>query len=60
MASLTLSGLEHVYDTLAEAIDRVPEGRGELFLTKLALLLSHELGDPQRVGELIEAALLDL
>ena len=60
MAPLTLSGLEQVYDTLAEAIDRVPDGRGELFLTKLALLLSQELGDPKRIGELIEAAMLDL
>ena len=60
MATLTLSGLEEVYDVLAQAIDRAPDGRSEVFLAKLALLLSQEVGDAARVVALVEVALQDL
>ena len=57
---LTLPGLEAVYDTLAETLDQAPEGKTELLLVKLALLLAQDLGDPARVAELARNALADL
>jgi len=60
MPGLTLPDLESVYDLLAEAIDRAPEGRSELMLTKLVLLLAQELGDPARLEALVASALEDL
>jgi len=60
VGGLSLAALEAGYDALAEAIDRVPEGRSELLLVKLALLLAQEVGDGARVAELIELALRDL
>lgn len=57
---LALPALEAVYDTLAETLDRAPEGRRELLLTKLALLLAQQLGDAGRVAQLAELALQDL
>lgn len=46
---------ETVYEALAETLDHVGEGKRELYLAKLALLLAHEIGDAarvrQRVGE---------
>ena len=52
--------LESTYDLLAEAIDNVPAGTIELMLTKLALLLANELGDPARIQTLVQSALADL
>lgn len=57
---LATAELEQVYDLLAEAIDRAPEGRSELFLVKLALLLAQRLGDRAAFAEQVEAALRDL
>ena len=56
---LSLPDLESTYDVLAEAIDNAPAGASELMLTKLALLLANELGDPQRVQTLVQSALAD-
>ena len=53
MATLSLAGLEQVYDVLAHAVDRAPEGHSEVLLAKLALLLSQEVGDATRVAELV-------
>lgn len=58
--SLTIPGLESVYDALANAIDRAGAQRSELFLVKLALLQAQALGDPVRFGELVETALQNL
>lgn len=58
--ALTLPGLEAVYDTLAETLDQAPEGKTELLLVKLALLLAQDLGDPVRFAELARTALNDL
>lgn len=52
--------VETVYDALAETLDAVGEGKAELFLAKLALLLSHEIGDAPRVLSLIEQARANL
>ena len=57
---LDIAGLETVYDTLAEAIDRVGPEHAPLFLVKLALLNAQALGDAPRFCTLIEAALQDL
>jgi hypothetical protein len=57
---LSLPDLESTYDLLAEAIDNAPAGTSELMLTKLALLLANELGDPARVRALVQSALADL
>jgi len=53
---IAIAGLEEIYDTLALAIDAAPADRRELLLAKLALLLANEIGDPQRVIELIGEA----
>lgn len=58
--TLTIDGLEQVYDQLAQAIDQAGKQHAELFLVKLALLSAKQLGDASVFGELIEAALLDL
>lgn len=60
MPTLSTADLEQVYDTLAEAIDSAAEGRSELFLVKLALLLARELGDRSRFESQVAAALRDL
>lgn len=58
--TLTLSGLEAVYDGLAETLDQAPPEKVELLLVKLALLLAQELGDADRFAALAQAALQDL
>ncbi|MEY2687244.1 MAG: hypothetical protein RL375_1442 [Pseudomonadota bacterium] len=58
--ALPVADLETVYDTLAQAIDRTPPGKSELYLVKLALLMANELGSAQRVADLSDMALLDL
>lgn len=60
MPTLSTADLEQVYDTLAEAIDRAPEGQSERFLVKLALLLARELGDRAAFEAQVAAALRDL
>ena len=57
---LTVPGLEAVYDTLAETLDQAPDGKTELLLVKLALLLAQDLGDPARFAELARCSLDDL
>ena len=57
---LTLAGLESVYDTLAETLDAAPPEQATLLLTKLALLLAQDLGEPLRFAELAKTALRDL
>lgn len=57
---MTPTDVELVYDALAQKIDTVGPEKSELFLAKLALLLSHEIGNPTRVIRLIDAASGDL
>jgi hypothetical protein len=57
---LPIPGLETVYDSLAEAIDRAGEEKAKLFLVKLALLNANALADAQRLRDHIEIALRDL
>jgi len=46
---MTPADVETVYEALAETLDAVGADKRELFLAKLALLLSHDLGDTARV-----------
>ena len=58
--TLTLPGLEAVYDALAMAIDEAGPDKAELFLVKLALLNAQALGEADRFRQQIAAALRDL
>jgi hypothetical protein len=57
---MNTADLERVYDALAEGIDRAPEGKSELMLVKLALLLARELGDRTRFEQQWAIAQRDL
>ena len=58
--SLTIAGLESVYDLLATAIDDVGPDKTELFLVKLALLNANALGDAEQFRAHLAAAAADL
>ena len=58
--TLSLPGLETVYDLLAEAIDTAGPEKAELFLVKLALLNANALGDPAVFEQHLGIALQDL
>ncbi len=58
--TLTIPGLEQVYDALATAIDAAGPEKTELFLVKLALLNAHVLADPAVFQAHIDVALKDL
>lgn len=57
MSSMPFEDLESAYETLATAIDSAGLEREALFLTRLALLLGHELGDIAAFRSAIQAAL---
>jgi len=57
MSSMPFEDLESAYETLAKAIDSAGLEREALFLTRLALLLGHELGDIAAFRSAIQAAL---
>jgi hypothetical protein len=58
--TLTIPGLEQVYDALATAIDAAGPEKTELFLVKLALMNAQALGDPEQFQRHLAAALRDL
>jgi hypothetical protein len=51
------SDFEIAYETLATAIDTAGPEREALFLTRLALVLGHELGDITEFQNAIRTAL---
>lgn len=57
---LPAATLEDFYAAVAEAIDVAGPTREALMLSKLALLLAHELQDPARATALVAEALHDL
>ena len=57
MNPMPFEDLETAYETLATAIDSAGEAREALFLTRLALLLGHELGDIALFQNAIRTAL---
>ncbi|NLY26386.1 MAG: DUF2783 domain-containing protein [Alcaligenaceae bacterium] len=58
--SLSIPGLETVFDSLAVAIDQAGPEKSQLFLAKLALLNANALADENLFQEHIRAALQDL
>jgi hypothetical protein len=58
--TLTIGGLETVYDALATAIDQAGADKAQLFLVKLALLNANALADATLFQQQITAALQDL
>lgn len=56
--SIDVQDLEKVYDSLSFAIDKLPEEKRSLFLTKLVLLLSNEIKDGEKICSLINEALV--
>ena len=57
MSQMPFDDLEAAYETLAFAIDTAGEQREALFLTRLALVLGHELGDIDAFRKAVKAAL---
>jgi hypothetical protein len=57
MSPMPFEDLEAAYEALATAIDSAGEPRETLFLTRLALLLGHELGDITAFRSTIKTAL---
>jgi hypothetical protein len=57
MSPMPFEDFEAAYETLAMAIDSAGPDREALFLTRLALLLGHELGDITAFRNAIQAAL---
>ena len=58
--TLTIGGLETVYDALATAIDQAGADKAQLFLVKLALLNANALADETLFQQQITTALQDL
>ncbi len=57
---MTAAELETVYEALATQLDEIGYGKRDLYLAKLALLLSHEMGNTSRAMDLIREAAQDL
>lgn len=57
---MTPTDIERVYEALAQTLDQVGEDKSELFLIKLALLLSNEIGDAESVLGLVNMARMNL
>ena len=57
MSAMPFEDFETAYETLATAIDQAGPAREALFLTRLALVLGHELGDIAAFRKAIETAL---
>ena len=55
--TMPFEDLETAYETLAMAIDTAGARREALFLTRLALVLGHELGDIAAFRSAIRTAL---
>jgi hypothetical protein len=60
MTQMPFDDLEAAYETLATAIDTAGEPREALFLTRLALVLAHELGDIAAFKRAVQTALEEL
>ena len=58
--TLTIGGLEAVYDALANALDQAGTDKAQLFLVKLALLNANALADEDLFQQHINSALQDL
>lgn len=57
---MTPAEIETVYEALARQIDAIAPDKHALFLAKLALLLSREIGDAERARSLVAEAARNL
>ena len=57
MTTMPAADFETAYETLATAIDTAGPEREALFLTRLALVLGHELGDIAMFQKAVATAL---
>ena len=57
MSAMPFDDFEKAYEALATAIDSAGSERETLFLTRLALVLAHELGDITGFKRAIKTAL---
>jgi hypothetical protein len=57
MSTMPFEDIESAYESLAKAIDAAGVQREALLLTRLALLLGHELGDITAFRKAVRAAL---
>ena len=57
MSTMPSADFETAYETLATAIDEAGPAHEALFLTRLALVLGHELGDVEVFRNAIKTAL---
>ena len=57
MSTMPSADFETAYETLATAIDAAGPEHEALFLTRLALVLGHELGDIAAFEKSVKAAL---
>jgi len=57
MSAMPFEDFETAYETLATAIDQAGPAREALFLTRLALVLGHELSDITVFRKAVAAAL---
>jgi hypothetical protein len=57
MSTMPFEDFETAYETLATAIDQAGPAREALFLTRLALVLVHELSDITVFRKAVAAAL---
>ena len=60
MSQMPFDDLEAAYEALAVAIDAAGEKREALFLTRLALVLAHEVGDIDAFKRAVQTALEEL
>ena len=57
---MTNSEMEEIYESLATKIDAFGKEKSDIFLAKLALILSKKFTDLEEIIECIEEASLDL
>jgi hypothetical protein len=60
MSQIPSDDLEAAYEALAVAIDTAGGQREALFLTRLSLVLAHELGDIAAFKRAVQTALEDI
>tara|TARA_R110002072_G_scaffold19917_1_gene73302 strand:+ start:1999 stop:2226 length:228 start_codon:yes stop_codon:yes gene_type:complete len=53
---MTFTDLEKLYDLMAETLDEFDVQQHSLFLSKLSMVLSHEIGDLETVINAINVA----
>ncbi len=60
VTTMPFDDLEQAYECLAQAIDRAGPHHEALFLTRLALVLAHHMGNLETFKQSVGTALADL